>query len=120
MCTRAVDLHSFFADPDPAVLLSADPDPAAFKCGSGFSLTKFVKNFLVFFQFFPANFPSWIRICILNTDPGGKMIALERKRRADLVYGGWIFQFNPNSSHNFLLICRSLENCKLPGNALNF
>ena len=75
MCTRAVDLHSFFADPDPAVLLSADPDPAAFNCGSGSSLTKFVKNFLVFFQFFPANFPSWIRICILNTDPGGKMIA---------------------------------------------
>ena len=24
----AVDLHSFFADPDPAVLLNADPDPA--------------------------------------------------------------------------------------------
>ena len=28
---RAVDLHSFFADPDPAVLLIADPDPAAYK-----------------------------------------------------------------------------------------
>ena len=29
---RAVDPHSFFADPDPdpAVLLNADPDPAAF------------------------------------------------------------------------------------------
>ena len=27
--TRAVDPHSFFADPDPAVLLNADPDPAA-------------------------------------------------------------------------------------------
>ena len=26
---RAVDPHSFFADPDPAVLLNADPDPAA-------------------------------------------------------------------------------------------
>ena len=26
---RAVDLHSFFADPDPAVFLNADPDPAA-------------------------------------------------------------------------------------------
>ena len=25
---RAVDPHSFFADPDPAVLLNADPDPA--------------------------------------------------------------------------------------------
>ena len=23
---RAVDTHSFFADPDPAVLLNADPD----------------------------------------------------------------------------------------------
>ena len=27
--TRAVDPHSFFADPDPAVFLNADPDPAA-------------------------------------------------------------------------------------------
>ena len=27
--SRAVNLHSFFADPDPAVLLNADPDPAA-------------------------------------------------------------------------------------------
>ena len=26
--SRAVDPHSFFADPDPAVLLNADPDPA--------------------------------------------------------------------------------------------
>ena len=26
--TRAVDPHSFFADPDPAVFLNADPDPA--------------------------------------------------------------------------------------------
>ena len=26
---RAVDPHSFYADPDPAVLLNADPDPAA-------------------------------------------------------------------------------------------
>ena len=25
---RAVDPHPFFADPDPAVLLNADPDPA--------------------------------------------------------------------------------------------
>ena len=24
---RAVDLHSFFADPDPSVFLNADPDP---------------------------------------------------------------------------------------------
>ena len=28
--SRAVDPHSFFADPNPAVLLNADPDPAAF------------------------------------------------------------------------------------------
>ena len=27
--SRAVDPHSFFADPDPAVFLNADPDPAA-------------------------------------------------------------------------------------------
>ena len=27
---RAVDLHSFLADPDPAALLNADPYPAAF------------------------------------------------------------------------------------------
>ena len=26
--TRAVDPHSFYADPDPAVFLNADPDPA--------------------------------------------------------------------------------------------
>ena len=26
---RAVDPHSFFADPDPVVLFNADPDPAA-------------------------------------------------------------------------------------------
>ena len=25
---RAVDPHSFYADPDPAVFLNADPDPA--------------------------------------------------------------------------------------------
>ena len=25
--TRAVDPHSFYADPDPAVFLNADPDP---------------------------------------------------------------------------------------------
>ena len=28
--SRAVDPQSFFADPDPAVLLNADPDPSAF------------------------------------------------------------------------------------------
>ena len=29
--SRAVDPHSFFADPDPAVFLNADPDTAAFQ-----------------------------------------------------------------------------------------
>ena len=28
--SRAVDPHYFFADPDPAVFLPADPNPAAF------------------------------------------------------------------------------------------
>ena len=28
---RAVDPHSFFADPDPAAFLTADPDSAAFQ-----------------------------------------------------------------------------------------
>ena len=52
---RAVDPHSFFADPDPepAVFLGADPDPdpggkiKADPCGSGSSLTNFVKNELM-------------------------------------------------------------------------
>ena len=47
----AVDPHSFFADPDPAVFLNADPDPGgkmnADPCGSGSSLTNFVKNKLM-------------------------------------------------------------------------
>ena len=50
--TRAVDPHSSFADPDPAVFLNADPDPNpegkmnADPCGfgSGSSWTNFVKN----------------------------------------------------------------------------
>ena len=29
MAGRDVDLHSFFADQDPAVFLDGDPDPAA-------------------------------------------------------------------------------------------
>ena len=29
LATRAVDPHSFFVDPDPAVFLNADPDPDA-------------------------------------------------------------------------------------------
>ena len=40
-----MDPHSFFADPDPAVFLNADPDPAAKKCGSGSSQTKSVTNY---------------------------------------------------------------------------
>ena len=40
-----MDPHSFCADPDPAVLPNADPDPAAFLFGS--SLKKFVKNYLM-------------------------------------------------------------------------
>ena len=48
---RAVDPNSFFADPDPADFLNADPDPEgkmnANPCGSGSSLTNFVKNKLV-------------------------------------------------------------------------
>ena len=43
-----MDSHSFFADPNPDVLLNADPDQAAFlKCGYGYSLNKFVKNYLM-------------------------------------------------------------------------
>ena len=47
--TRAVDPHSFYADPDPAVFLNADPDPEskmnADPCGSGSSLiNKFCKK----------------------------------------------------------------------------
>ena len=50
---RAVDPHSFFADPNPAVFLNADPDPGgkmnADPCGygSGSSFTHFVKNKLM-------------------------------------------------------------------------
>ena len=50
-----MDPHSFFADPDPAVFLNADPDsdPGGkmnadpFGSGSGSSLTNFVKNRLM-------------------------------------------------------------------------
>ena len=44
---RAVDPHSFFADPDPAILLNAHPDPAVTKCGLGSSLTKFVTDYFM-------------------------------------------------------------------------
>ena len=50
-----MDPHSFFADPDLAVFLNADPDPDpggkmnADPCGSGsgYSLTNFVKDKLM-------------------------------------------------------------------------
>ena len=38
--SKAVDPHSFFADPDPAVIFHADPDPGAFSMRSGSSFTK--------------------------------------------------------------------------------
>ena len=49
LVSRTVDLHSFYADPDPAVFLNADPDPEskmnADPCGSGSSLiNKFCKK----------------------------------------------------------------------------
>ena len=49
----AVDPHSFFADPDPAVFMNADPDPGGkmnadpCRSGSGSSLSNFVKNKLM-------------------------------------------------------------------------
>ena len=45
--SRAVDLHSFFADPEPAVFLSADPDSVAYLCRYGSSSNKFVENCLI-------------------------------------------------------------------------
>ena len=48
-----MDPYSFFADPDPTFFLNADPDPdlggkmSADPCGSGSSLTNFVKNKLM-------------------------------------------------------------------------
>ena len=42
---RAEDPHSFFVDPDPAVFLNADLDPAALKSES--RLNKFVKKNLM-------------------------------------------------------------------------
>ena len=37
-----MDPHSFFGDPDPAVCLivDPDPDPGAYKCGTGFCIKK--------------------------------------------------------------------------------
>ena len=43
-----MDPDSFFADPDPAVLLNANPDPAAFLMRIRIQLNKiFIKNYLV-------------------------------------------------------------------------
>ena len=44
---RAVDPHSFVADPDPAVFLNVDPDPAALKMRIKIQL-----NFLFFLYTF--------------------------------------------------------------------
>ena len=44
LMARAVDPHSFFADPDPAVCLIADPRPALQNCGV---TLKFVKEYLM-------------------------------------------------------------------------
>ena len=43
---RAVDPHSFVADPDPAVFLNVDPDPAALKMRMKIQL-----NFFFFIHF---------------------------------------------------------------------
>ena len=43
---RAVDPHSFVADPDPAVFLNVDPDPAALKMRIKIQL-----NFFFFYTF---------------------------------------------------------------------
>ena len=41
-----MDPHSVFSDQDPAVFLYVDPDPAAFKCGSGSSVINYLmKNY---------------------------------------------------------------------------
>ena len=44
---RAVDPHSFVADPDPAVFLNVDPDPAALKMRIKIQL-----NFFFFYTLF--------------------------------------------------------------------
>ena len=51
---RAVDPHSFFADPDPTVFLDADPDPAACLMRIRIQLSKICKKFPYeeFFNFF--------------------------------------------------------------------
>ena len=49
MLIRTVDLHWFFADPDPAVFseCGSGPDPAALKMRIRIQLNKFVKNILM-------------------------------------------------------------------------
>ena len=42
--SRAVDPHSFFADPDPAVFLKADPDKSAFKMWIRIQLNQMCKK----------------------------------------------------------------------------
>ena len=44
---RAVDPHSFVADPDPAVFLNVDPDPAALKMRIKIQLNFFFFNTLL-------------------------------------------------------------------------
>ena len=67
---RAVDPHSIFPDPDPAVFLNAntDPDPASF-----LNLIFNHQLFLHFFCQYFSTFPSWIRIQEgnINADPCG-------------------------------------------------
>ena len=93
---RAVDLHSFYADPDPAVFLNVDPDPGPgpalpnlkilsckkhkrlLKSKKQWMLCKFtfkkfnklavISNFLAFFLFFVDKFT------LPDLDLGGKMI----------------------------------------------
>ena len=42
LVTRAVDLHSFLADSDPAAFLNADPDPASFSVRIRIQLKKLI------------------------------------------------------------------------------
>ena len=48
---RAVDPHSFVADPDQAVFLNADPDPAAFEMRICIQLYNFEKKYFVMKSF---------------------------------------------------------------------
>ena len=81
--SRAVDPPSFFADPDPVVHLNADRDPAAFKCGSRSSLTKFVTNYFM---------KSWKRHKRL----------LKKLKTMELIHTDLIFKTKNTISTNFL------------------